>query len=110
MVNGLCNTISDYPNSNGAMPLLYSIRDCVPFAFQGLLLAIFLILFAGQYYLIKNRTGRAKILIALLSSSLIMIILSMLLALASLVTYITVIFYAFVCIVVFILFILSERE
>lgn len=105
-----CKTITDYSSSNGAMPLLYSIRDCVPYAFDGLLLAIFLILFAGQYFLIKNRTGRAKILIALLSSSFIMIIISMMLALAQMVTFMSVIFYAFICIVVFILFMLSDNS
>jgi hypothetical protein len=105
-----CKTISDYASSNGAMPLLYSIRDCVPLAFSGLLIAIFLILFAGQYFLIKGRTGRAKILIALLSSSFVMIVLSLMLALAQLVTYISVVFYAFVCIIVFILFQLSDNS
>ena len=92
------------------MPLLYSIRDAVPYSFSALLLVIFLVLFAGQYFLIKNRTGRAKILIALLSSSFFMIFLSMFLALASLVTFMTVLFYAFVCIVIFIMFLLSDRE
>ncbi len=107
MVN-ICNTIASYPSNNGAMPLLYSIRDCIPYSFNGVLLAIFMILFAGQYYLIKNRTGRAKILIALLSSSFVMIILSLMLALGQLVNYMTVIFYSFVCIVVFILFQVSD--
>ena len=105
-----CNTIVDYPSYDGAMPLLYSIRDCVPFAFEGLLLVIFLMLFAGQYFLIKNRTGRAKILIALLSSAFPLIILSLFLALMRVVTYITVIFYAFICIVIFILFQLSDNS
>lgn len=105
-----CNTITDYAGQNGAMPLLYSIRDCIPLAFTGLLFGIFLILFAGQYYLIKNRTGRAKVLIALLSSSFFMVILSMMAALAQMVTYISVIFYAFICIVVFILFMVSDNN
>lgn len=109
MVN-FYRTIADYPGSNGAMPLLYSIRDGIPFAFEILLLTIFLIIFAGQYFLIKSRTGRAKILIALLSSSFIMLILSTLLALGQLVTFITVIFYAFVLIVVFILFMISDNN
>ncbi len=110
MVNGLCNTAEYYSSSNGALPMLYSIRDCVPSAFTGLLFGIFIILFAGQYFLIKNRTGRAKILIALLSSSFVMIILSILLALAQLVTYITVIFYTFLCIIIFILFSVSDNS
>lgn len=109
MVQGICKTISDYPSQNGAIPLLFSIRDCIPLAFDGLLLVIFIILFASQYFLIKNRTGRAKILIALLSSSFIMIILSILLALTQLVTFMSVILYSFICIVVFILFIISDN-
>lgn len=109
MVN-LCNTILDYPNSNGAMPLLYSIRDCIPYSFNALLFIIFIILFAGQYYLIKNRTGRAKILVALLSSSFVMVVLSLFLALSQLVQYITAIFYGFICIIVFILFQVSDNS
>lgn len=109
-MSNMYKTITDYPSQNGAMPLLYSIRDNVPLAFVGLLLAIFLILFAGQYFLIKNRTGRAKVLIALLSSSFVMILLSMFLAMAQLVTFMTVIFYAFITIVVFILFQISDNS
>lgn len=110
MTSGFYNTIADYPGQNGAMPMLYAIRDSIPLAFPGLLFAIFMILFAGQYYLIKTRTGRAKILIALLSSSFVMILLSMMAALAQLVTYMSVIFYAFVCITVLILFLLSDTS
>lgn len=110
MVNGtFYATISDYNGTaNGAMPLFFSIRDGIPFAFQGLLLAIFLVLFAGNYFLIKAKTGRAKILIALLSSSFMLIVLSMMLALAQLVTYVTVLFWAFLCIVALILFLVSD--
>lgn len=108
MVNGYCNTISDYTSAQGALPLFYSIRDCIPLAFPALLFGIFMILFAGQYFLIKNRTGRAKILIALLSSSFVMIPLSMLLALAQIVTYSSVMFYSFFTIIIFILFVLSD--
>ena len=104
----MCKTIADYSSQNGAMPLLFSIRDCIPYSFGILLFTLFVIIFAGQYFLIKNRTGRAKILVALLSSSFILIILSSLLALAQLVIFMTVIFYAFLCIVVFILFLLSD--
>jgi len=102
------NTILNYTQNNGAMPLLYSVRDAVPFAFDSLLFCIFLILFAGQYFLIKARTGRAKILIALLSSSFFMVVLSMFAALSSLVSYTDVIFYSFICIIVFILFSLTD--
>lgn len=105
----ICNTITDY-SGNGAMPMLYSVRDCVPYSFEALLLVIFLVLFAGQYFLIKNRTGKAKILIALLSSSFFMIILSMMLSLAQLVTYMSVIFYSFICIVTFILFLITDTS
>jgi hypothetical protein len=103
------NTILNYTGNNGAMPLLYSIRDGIPYAFDGLLLVIFIIIFASQYFLIKNRTGRAKVLISLLSSSFMMIILSMMLALSQLVTYKSVILYAFLTIISFILFILSDN-
>lgn len=108
--NGLYCTITDYPNAGGSLPLFYSIRDAIPMAFSGLLFIIFIIIFAGQYYLIKNRTGRAKILIALLSSSFVMIVLSMMLALASLVTFLTVLLYAFICIIVFVLFLVSDNS
>ena len=107
-MSNFCKTIQNYPSNNGIMPLLFSIRDCVPYAFEGLLLAIFIILFGSQYFLIKSRTGRAKILIAILSSSFVMIVLSIFLALAQLVTFTTVLFYAFICIVSFILLIISD--
>lgn len=103
-------TISDYPSQNGIIPMLFSIRDGIPYAFPVLLFCIFVVLFGGQYFLIKNRTGRAKILIALLSSSLMMIVLSLMLAFAQLVTFKSVIFYAFVCIIVFILFQISDEN
>jgi hypothetical protein len=108
--NGLYCTIADYPGSNGVIPLLYSIRDGIPGAWEGILLCIMFILFAGNYFLIKNKTGRAKILIALLSSSFMMIPLSSLLALASLVTFTTVLLYAFITIVVFIVFLVSDNN
>jgi len=107
-MNNICKTITDYPGASGAMPLLFSIRDCVPFAFNAILLAIFFILFAGNYFLIKNKTGRARIFVALLSSSLMLIVLSMLLALAQLVTFTTVLFWAFCCIIWLILFLVSD--
>lgn len=109
MTTLMCKTIESYSGQNGAIPLLLSIRDCIPYSFEVLLFAIFIIIFAGQYYLIKNRTGRAKILIALLSSSFVLIILSSLLALTQLITFITVIFYAFLTIVIFILFLISDN-
>lgn len=108
--NGLYCTITDYPSASGVMPLLYSIRDGIPGAWDGILIAIMFILFAGNYFLIKNKTGRAKILIALISSSFMMIPLSSLLALASLVTFTTVLFYAFICIVIFIVFLVSDNN
>jgi hypothetical protein len=110
MVNEICKTIADYPGADGSMPLWYSIRDCIPMSFEVLLFGIFLILFAGQYYLIKTRTGRAKILIALLSSSFVMLPLSMMLALAQIVKFGSVLLYAFLTIIVFILFLLSDKN
>jgi hypothetical protein len=108
MTLGYYNLSTDYPGSDGAMPMLYAIRDGIPFAFSGLLLIIFIVLFAGNYFLIKSRTGRAKILIALISSSFLMLILSMFLALSALVSYATVVLYAFIAIVAFILFLVSD--
>lgn len=102
-------TITDYQNATGAMPLLFSIRDSVPFAFTGVLLAIFVILTASEYFILKNRTGRGKILTSLVSSSIIMVILSLFLMLAELVTYMDVIFYAFCSIVFFALYKLSSH-
>jgi hypothetical protein len=106
----VCKTIADYSSSNGAMPLLYSVRDCVPYAFPSLLFTIFLVLFAGQYYLIKNRTGRAKILIAILSSSFVTTVLSTILALTQLIKYQVVLFYTFILIMSFIAFKLSDES
>lgn len=109
-MTNIYHTIDNYPNATGAMPLLYSIRDSIPYAFQGLLLVIFFVLFAGQYFLIKSRTGRAKILIAILSSSFFCLILSLMLALGQLVTFLTVLFYAFTTIVSFILLLISDES
>jgi hypothetical protein len=103
-------TITDYGTDNGAMPLLYSIRDGVPGSFEVVLFMIFLILFAGQYFLVTTRTGRQKILVALLSSSFVMIPLSILLMLTQLVNFMTVFLYAFICIVVFIFFVISDNS
>lgn len=110
MVDGLCKTISDYPSGNGAMPLFYSLRDCVPGVFDAMLFAIFLIIFAGNYFLIKNRTGRAKILVALLASSFIMVPMSLLLALAQLITFKSALLYGFLVIVTFVSFVVSDNS
>lgn len=107
-MNGLCNTILDYPAANGAMPLLYSIRDCIPYSFFALLVVSFLVLFAGNYFLVKAKTGRAKILIALLAASFMTVVLSMMLAMAQLVTFKSVLFWAFFCIIWLILFLVSD--
>jgi len=107
-MNNFCKTITDYPSSNGAMPLLFSLRDCIPYSFEAMLIAIFFVLFAGNYFLIKNKTGRAKILIALLSSSFVLVVLSMFLALAQLITFTTVLFWAFFCILWLIIFLISD--
>ena len=107
---GSYNTILDYPSASGVMPLIYSIRDGVPLAFDALLLGIFLILFAGNYFLIKNRTGRAKILVGLMSSLFVMIPMSLMLAMGQIVTFASVLFYAFFLIIVFILFMVSDND
>jgi len=105
----LCNTIANYPGANGSMAFWYSIRDCIPLAFDGVLLTIFIVLFFGNYFLVKGRTGRAKILIALLSSSIILVILSLFLAMAQLVHFTTVIFWAFIAIISYIIFLVSDN-
>ena len=109
VINQICKTIIDYPSANGSMAFWYSIRDCVPLAFDGLLLSIFIVLFFGNYFIIKAKTGRAKILIPLLSSSIVLVVLSVLLSLAQLVKYMTVIFWAFIAIVVFAIFLVSDN-
>jgi hypothetical protein len=105
----MCKTITDY-TGDGAMPLLYSIRDCVPGAFELLLFGIFILLFGGNYLIMTSRTGRTKILIALLASSFFTTILSLFLALGQLVQFITVITFSFLTIIIFILFLLSDNS
>lgn len=108
MVNA-CKTIADYPSANGSMAFWYSIRDCVPYAFSAILLAIFLVLFFGNYFIIKSRTSRAKILVPFLSSSIITMILSLFLAFAQLVSFMTVVFWAFVSIIAYIFMHISDN-
>lgn len=108
-MTNLCKTISDY-SSTGVMPLMYSIRDCIPFAFEGILLAIFILLFGGNYFITRNRTGRGRILSALLASSIVLLPLSSLLAMAQLVTFLTPVFYAFLSIVFYISLKLSSPD
>ena len=109
MTIGICKTISDYPSVNGAMPLLFSVRDCVPLAFPGLLFALFIVIFGVQYFVIQAKTGRVKILIGLLSTSIFTTVLSMVMALGQLVTFWYVLFYAFVAIISFILLEISDE-
>lgn len=101
-------TIADYSSSDGAMPLLYSIRDNIPYSFSAMLIAIFIILFAGTYYLNKSKTGRAKILIAFMSANFICLILSLMLAFAVLVQYLTVLFWAFTTILAYVMLVISD--
>lgn len=103
-----CNTITDYPTATGVMPMLYSIRDCIPFAFQGILLAVFILLVGGNYFLIKSRVGKGRILSSLLGSSIVMLPLSMFLAMGQLVTFMTPLLYAFLSIVFYILLKFSD--
>jgi len=105
-----CKLIPDYPDATGILPMLYSIRDCIPMAFPTLILVIFFILFAGQYYLIKGKTGRAKVLIALNSSSFVTVVLSMFLTLSMLVTYKMLLFWVFVSMVSFIALVVSDKQ
>ena len=94
------NTALNYSSQTGAMPMLYAIRDGIPFSFDALLLTIFFVLVGAQYYIIKNKTGRGKILTALLSSSLVMTTLSSILVLSGLVNFLEPVFYAF-CFIIF---------
>lgn len=101
-------TISDYENATGAMPMLYSIRDAVPLGFVVLTTILFFILFAGQYFMIKNKQGRARVLIALVSASFTTTVLSMFLFLSTLITFKVLLFWAFLTIVGFIIMMLSD--
>lgn len=104
-----CKTIADYPTASGVMPMLYSIRDCIPYAFEGMLLIIFLMVFGANYFISKARVGRPKILMGLVATSLAFTVLSLIVALMQLVTFTTVLFYAFLTIVSFILLNISDR-
>lgn len=110
MVTQICKTIADYPSANGAMAFFFSIRDCVPGAWEATTVGIFIILFFGNYFLVKSKTGRAKILIALLSSSIVTTILTLLLALGQLVVFKMVVFWAFMSIISFILLLISDNS
>ena len=105
-----CKLIGDYTDVSGVLPLLFAIRDCVPIAFPATLLVIFFVLFASQYYLIKTKTGRAKTLIALSSSSFVTVILAMFLTLSMLITYKILLFWAFISILSFIALVLSDKQ
>ena len=105
-----CNTIVDYQTIDGAMPLLFSIRDCVPIAFDALLIAIFFVLLAGNYYLGMGKTGRPKIIISFLASSVSTMILSLFFALAQLVEFKSVLFWAFLSIIAFALIVITNKD
>lgn len=109
MVVGVCKTIADYP-AQGAMPMFFSIRDCIPGAFEAVLFFIFILIFAGNYFINKKKTGRERIFVALISSSFVLIPLSMMLALATLVTYGAVVWWAFFSIISFIMFKVSDKN
>ena len=108
MAGMLCSTINDYPQQ-GAMSLFFSVRDCVPLAFPALLLGVFILIFAGNYFINKEKTGRDRVLVAFLASSFALIPLSMMFALATLVTFTNVIIYAFLTIIAFILLYVSDK-
>lgn len=101
-------TIANYTSATGAMPMLFAIRDGIPYSFDALLLTIFFVLVAGQYFIIKARTGRGKMLTSLLSASVVMTTLALLLALTTLVSYLEVVFYAFCAIIFFALYRISD--
>lgn len=105
-----CNTITDYPTATGVMSMLFSIRDCVPLSFPALLLTMFFVLFAGNYFLIKGKTGRAKVLIALSTAAFVNVILTMFLTLAMLVTYKLLLMWTLISIMSFIGLIISDNQ
>lgn len=107
-MTNLCKTIGDYTET-GVIPLLYSIRDCVPIAFPALLIVIFFVLFAGQYFIIKNKTGRARVIIALTSSSFATMVLGMFLLLIGLITYQFFMFWVLLLIISFIILMVGDR-
>jgi hypothetical protein len=106
---GTCKTIEYYTTATGVMPLLYSIRDCIPIAFPAILFAIFFVLFGGSMFVIKNRTGREKVFTSLLASSFVCVILGMFLLLGMLINYKVELFWGFICIVFFILLTISDK-
>lgn len=106
----LCKTITDYPDATGVLPMLYSIRDCVPSAYPGLVMVLFFVLFAGNYFINKGKTGRARVMIALAASSFVTIILTMFLTLSQLVTYKILLLWTFIGIISFIGLIISDRQ
>ena len=106
----LCHTGEYYSTATGIMPMLYSIRDCIPMAFTILLTSIFFVFFAGNYFFIKGKTGRAKILVAFMSSSFLTTVLAMFLTLGSLITYKGLLFWVFITILCFILLIVSDKQ
>jgi ABC-type Fe3+-siderophore transport system permease subunit len=101
-------TIDYYQEAKGILPLLFSIRDAVPGAFAYLLAAVFTILFASNMYLIQTRTGRAKILISIATSSFITVILGMFLFLSQILSLRILLFWLFISIVSFVFLIFSE--
>ena len=108
---GFCKLIGDYSSEyTGALPLLFSIRDCIPMAFPTVILVIFFILFGAQYYLLKTKTGRGKVLIAIASSSFVTMVLTMFLTLSMLVTYKFLLLWVLVSIVSFIGLVLSDKQ
>ena len=107
MAEQLYKMIQDY-SGEGAMPFLLSIRDAVPLAFPILLLAIFAIIFSSNLYINQQRTGRAKVLLAVASSSFIMVILSMFLFLSQLISYRTILFWLLCSVLSFIAVVFSD--
>ena len=103
-------TIDYYQNATGAMPLLYSIRDAVPYFYPITLFIIFVVVFAGNLLLNSNRTGRTKLFIALCSGTFVLVILSMFLFLSQLITYKLLLFWLLACILSFVGLVLSDNQ
>jgi hypothetical protein len=102
------NLFENYPDAEGVMPLLFSIRDGIPFAYESILLSIFSVLLIGNYYIIKTKTGKGKFLSSFAATSFVMVVLSLFLAMSEILEYWSVLFYTLLSIISFVLIYFSD--
>lgn len=74
-----------YSNVDGFMPLLYAIRDSVPFAYQATLLVLILIFGIGSFFATTQISTRGRIVVSLAGSTFIVAVLSVFFAMARLI-------------------------